>query len=204
MDAFRKSVEDGYNRKIPAPVVRALDCWVALTKQAWQMTDTLGNEKADLAKKLKRAEKMRDDTFRQFGVQAEEKSRAVEEYEKVMKSNRLLQQAPAHLSRATRHQHARRSALCPQRLSSPSRTRPRRPRSPSVPAGAAPPHQDEGQGGRGAKGGHVPEISWLGVAQGAGAWWRRQAEARGAGARRRLVIPRGAARRRRRRRRRRR
>ncbi|KAL1515115.1 hypothetical protein AB1Y20_004178 [Prymnesium parvum] len=85
---FRRVIEAAVGPKLSA----VLDSWSDLTLQAWEMTEALGNEKVALLRRVERADRMRDDAFRQFGVQAEEKKQALEAYEAAAKSNRLLRQ----------------------------------------------------------------------------------------------------------------
>ena len=89
LEAFRTTIQKAFGKKLPAAATEALDAWADLTKEAWALSSRLGDEKVELFRKLTRAEKMRDDSMRQFKAQNEQLREAKDAQEKAAKSYRL-------------------------------------------------------------------------------------------------------------------
>ena len=92
MEGFRTTIQMTFGKKLPAAAMGALDAWIDPTREAWALTSRLGEEKAELFRKLTHAENIRDVSVQQFKVQSAQLREAKEGQQAAAKSYRLAVQ----------------------------------------------------------------------------------------------------------------
>ena len=92
MEGFRTTIQMTFGKKLPAAAMGALDAWIDPTREAWALTSRLGEEKAELFRKLTHAENIRDVSVQQFKVQSAQLRDSKEGQQAAAKSYRLAVQ----------------------------------------------------------------------------------------------------------------